>query len=395
MATEDYLFIQPWFHPDETWGGFQLGGSNPTLAGGEVSHLFSLAATRSVNSGLPWFVPVVNESDVRRTQALPPERLVFLLKPPADPAHQEAAEQFEADLRRSGRKLGLIVSPGDPLPPTGAWDYVVMAVGHARTLPPFTLMGLASRTLVAVNSVRSRNDYAWAAANQCSLVSGEYLLTRQTALGKPDVTRLKLLELLALVAQDADTPALEEVFKQQPKLSYGLLRLVNSGAIAPRSPITSFGQAINLLGRRQLQRWLQLLVYAVANHGAPPNPLLLMAATRGRLMELLAARRPPVDGIDDWGDAAFMVGTFSLLDVLLNLSMADILPQLPLPEAVQEALATHGGPFGDLLKIIAAVDNHDLPSAASLLAQSGLAADGYTEDQINALEWASKIRTPS
>ena len=67
MATEDYLFIQPWFHPDETWGGFQLGGSNPTLAGGEVSHLFSLAATRSVNSGLPWFVPVVNESDVRRT----------------------------------------------------------------------------------------------------------------------------------------------------------------------------------------------------------------------------------------------------------------------------------------------------------------------------------------
>lgn len=88
------------------------------------------------------------------------------------------------------------------------------------------------------------------------------------------MSRIKLLEMLALVADDADTGKLEAIFRQEPKLSYSLLRLVNSAAIAPRNPITSFAQAINLLGRRQLQRWLQLLVYADPNNSQLPNPLL-------------------------------------------------------------------------------------------------------------------------
>ncbi|MBK8317119.1 MAG: HDOD domain-containing protein [Betaproteobacteria bacterium] len=49
-----------------------------------------------------------------------------------------------------------------------------------------------------------------------------------------------------MVADDADTGKLEAIFRQEPKLSYNLLRLVNSAAIAPRNPITSFAQAINL-----------------------------------------------------------------------------------------------------------------------------------------------------
>ena len=66
-----------------------------------------------------------------------------------------------------------------------------------------------------------------------------------------------LLKLMTLVTSDADTDEIEALIKRDPNLSYQLLRLVNSVAFAPGKKIASFGQAIALLGRRQLQRHLQ------------------------------------------------------------------------------------------------------------------------------------------
>mgnify|MGYP000535362878 CR=1 FL=1 len=47
----------------------------------------------------------------------------------------------------------------------------------------------------------------------------------------------QMLALLALLAQDASTQELNNILRQETKLSYSLLRLVNSAAIAPRTPV--------------------------------------------------------------------------------------------------------------------------------------------------------------
>ncbi|WP_229507968.1 HDOD domain-containing protein [Massilia sp. Dwa41.01b] len=145
---------------------------------------------------------------------------------------------------------------------------------------------------------------------------------------------------MALLARDADSRELELLLKQDPVLSFHLLKLVNSAAFAVNTQITSYAQAIAVLGRRQLQRWLQLLLYARAAADGAPNLLLPLAALRAGQLEILCK----ADGGErDDQDLAFMTGAFSLLDRLLGMPMAAILADLQLPAHVEAALLWREG----------------------------------------------------
>lgn len=391
MPVPGHLFIHPWFHADETWVGFHIEFRGPDADFPKaLNRLTKHPSVPVLDHRFQWFVPAATPELVASALALPEGKVVFLVSTATG-----MAQDIEARLRHEGARLGLLVSPGDPFPPAGNWDYLVFNASHARTLPTYQLHGLAARSALAITGLRSRNDFAWAADNRFSVITGEYLLNRSSPSGKPDMMRTRLLKLLSLIAADADTCEIEEIFRQEPKLAYGLLRLVNSAAMAPRSPVTSFAQAITMLGRQQLQRWLQLLVYADPNDGQHPNPLLLQAATRGRLMAALAHHLQPPTATDTPPDAAFMAGAFSLLDVLLNLSMPEILRELPLHPTVHAALEERKGPLGDLLSAISAADNRDIAYASQQLSRIGIDGNTWTAAQLNALTWACQIRVPT
>lgn len=385
MPASELLFLHPLLGTDDAWSAYLVESPPGTDAAVPLGRLFAHAKLREFDQRHVWLTPANPATSSNCKLA----NVIHVFPPLID----EPLAALEADLRKQKRKLALVATPEEKLPMTGTWDYVLVGTSHARSLRPFSLHGLSSRTIVAAHSVLSPADRAWLLENACSLSTTEFLMSRDQQGKKADLTRVKLLEMLALIAEDADTEAIEEVFKQEPKLSYSLLRLVNSAAIAPRTPITSFSQAINLLGRRQLQRWLQLLVYADPNNGHRPNPLLQKAAARGRLLENLVPHLSPRPNVDNIQDAAFMVGVFSLLDVLLNMSMPEILQQLPLTEPVRIALSEYGGAMGGALRAIEAGENRDLDTAARQIALTGIAPDLHLDAQLDALAWAAKIHS--
>lgn len=172
-------------------------------------------------------------------------------------------------------------------------------------------------------------------------------------------SELALLRLLGLLSQDADSTEIEKVFKQEPVLTINLLRLTNSAGSGMATRITSLRHAITLLGRRQLLRWLQLLLYSGATGGAQAvNPLLQLAATRGRLMELLVDRTLAAkEGGRDLIDQAYMVGILSLMPALMSCAMTEVLAQLPVAPPVFDALGDHAGTLGDLLSLVEFLEN--------------------------------------
>ncbi|MEO8630996.1 MAG: HDOD domain-containing protein, partial [Betaproteobacteria bacterium] len=67
---------------------------------------------------------------------------------------------------------------------------------------------------------------------------------------------------------------IEEELKHHPALTLNLLRLVNSPGAGVGQKVGSIKQGIIVLGRKQLQRWLQLLLYANSSGQAGRNPLM-------------------------------------------------------------------------------------------------------------------------
>jgi len=219
-----------------------------------------------------------------------------------------------------------------------------------------------------------------------------YYFARPSVLSakRNDPTQMALTQLLGLVLRDADTPQIEQVFKQHPALTYNLMRLVNSVASGVKRSITSVAQAIMVLGRAQLQRWLQLLMFTLQADAAYPSPLLLLAATRGKMMELLAAKQRRGA---DYCDEAFMAGILSLIDSLIDKPLADIVSELSLGEGLAAALLRREGELGSLLQLVESVEHPDLTRTLALLAQAGgsLSLSDLTMAEIEAMSWANQV----
>jgi EAL and modified HD-GYP domain-containing signal transduction protein len=235
----------------------------------------------------------------------------------------------------------------------------------------------------------ARNVHSAARLLECraagfSWVCGQYPRFPDEHGSKTDgMARKRLLGLLGLLARDADSCELEKVIKQDPALSFHLLKLVNSASFAPGFSIDSFGHAINLMGRRQLQRWLQLLLYARGQDDAALHPLLPMAAQRGAQMEALCKIR---GGDIGQQDLAFMVGVFSLLDVLLQMPMQEIVGALSLRIEVAMALQQRSGALGQMLAL---VENADVTEEA--LAGAGFGTELWWRSLLQACQYAIAI----
>ncbi len=199
-----------------------------------------------------------------------------------------------------------------------------------------------------------------------------------------------LFKLLGLVLDDASSEALEGVIKGDSNLTYNLLKLVNSVGIGVSRKIDTLAKAIIVVGRRQLQRWVQLLLYTISVKGQTSSPLMQLAATRAKILEILCRCMNNQDTAIQ--ERAFITGSFSLLDTLLSMPMADVMAELSLHEDVKLALLERTGPLGQLLKLIESLEKGDIESVEAILnTLPGLDSHMLNEAQMAAIRWVSSL----
>jgi EAL and modified HD-GYP domain-containing signal transduction protein len=204
-------------------------------------------------------------------------------------------------------------------------------------------------------------------------------------------SELAILHLLELVNSEADNHTIELAVKRDALISLNLLRLVNTPAAGVRDRIDTLGDAIEKLGRRQLQRWLQILLYAAPNAKVEFNsPLLQMATTRGKMLELMSLKLHP--GNRAAAEAAFTVGIMSLTDALFSMSMEDILNTVDVADEVRSALLEREGEYGEMLTVVELVEKARGGRALNAaLRRLDLTVKELRDVEMGAYEWINEL----
>ncbi|MFZ2853655.1 MAG: HDOD domain-containing protein [Rhodocyclaceae bacterium] len=262
----------------------------------------------------------------------------------------------------------------------------------ADRLSPDALASLQASggQLVAGTTIFAANDQENPAlpADTTWLRGDWYMVQPTKVTGSQAVSRTLALKLVQLVTTDADTREIEDIFRRDPTLSYHLLRLVNSLSMGTGKRIASFSQAILILGRSQLKRWLNLMLFSARKDDPRAGMLLARVAVRARSMELLAK----AVGSDKAGqELAFMAGMFSLLGILFGMPLAEVLKPLQVSEPLENAVLHRENDLGRLLQTVESAERADPLELAERLAALQLPADAFNRISLEAHQWMLSI----
>ncbi|OLL32622.1 diguanylate phosphodiesterase [Burkholderia sp. SRS-W-2-2016] len=245
----------------------------------------------------------------------------------------------------------------------------------------------AGKLLLALR-VDAQDDFETAHGLGFDCFQGYYFARAQSAATRRvSAPRHALLNLLQLLAGDPTVAQLEAELKLNPVLVMHLMKLANSSGLALGHRVTTLRDAINATGTDRIARWTQLLLYADGRKVAlEDDPLLQLAASRARFMEL-AIERMPEAGRDE-ADAAFLTGVFSFVDAVFGGSLEKTLNVLTLSRPIQAAILHREGRLGLLLSAVEALETGAWDRLGELgeqlqpltleeLAQLGLAAGAW------------------
>ncbi len=291
----------------------------------------------ALTSGRRAFVNLSRETLLSgAARVLPTDGIVLELLEniPADAAAIDAVESLRA--------RGYVLALDDFVPGSEAEAFLPFATFvkvDVLAIPAAERASLAARLLprglqLIAEKVETREAFAKAQDMGYSLFQGYYFCRPSTVAVRAMATNpVAAMRLIAALNQaNVHLHTIEDLLKQDPRLSYRVLRSVNSAAFGLRRDVHSIGDAVLLLGLDLIRKWASIWALAGMNGGSPE--LVNMTIVRARACELLGRSM----GRPDEGAEFFLLGLCSLLDAILGRPMASAIDDLPLSAETRGAL---------------------------------------------------------
>lgn len=225
---------------------------------------------------------------------------------------------------------------------------------------------------IATN-IDSEDLYQKVVALNVDAVEGTYVAERmKTMTHSSAYLQSNFFRLMVEVTKDEpDVDQIERMIAADAGLSYGLLKMANSVYFALRHRATTIHQAIMTLGLGQLKQWIYLLSASNADNQIDPNSeeFLKLSFMRANFSSELMnyAKDMPISKSD-----AYLMGMFSTLNYLVDAPLEEILTEVPVDEAVKEALLHHTGRCGKLYDLVLSYEAADWEKITQLAGELGI-----------------------
>jgi c-di-GMP-related signal transduction protein len=234
--------------------------------------------------------------------------------------------------------------------------------------------------------VETREDFTIAKSLGFTLFQG-YFFSKPVVINAKDVssTLINQQHLYLLNKIDDPEPDIDEIavlVENDFSLTYKILRIVNSAAYHMRNKINSIKQAIMVLGLYELRKWVLLM--AISDYkSAKDNETIKLSMCRAKFAESIG--KLIQRNISEY----FLLGLFSLIDTILERPMEEILVELPLTPAMQEALLGHKNEFTLVLDLLSSLERGiSISELSSIL---NIPEDVIYSQYVEAIGWADNL----
>lgn len=380
FSQRDNVFLNPM-----TLGTGQLDGAAVV----EGLELIESMGMETISDDKDVFIPVNNISvfsDMEAQCSAPHERLVLLIDntiPPIEMYINRLRDLKSAGYKLAVRKLAVVdfESYREILKLA---DYIFLnnqkiAIDKARIYfgklyPNIKLCAGNIDTMEVYEELKASGGY--------QLYEGNFYRVPVTK-GQHEVAPLKVnyIGLLNLVnSQDFEMAEAAEVIGRDTALTISLLKMVNRMTV--NSGVKTIRHAAAMLGQVELRKWINTAV-ANALYADKPNEVTRLSLLRAKFAENLA----PSFKMANLSDELFLMGLFSVLDVILEKTMDEALEMVSVSDNVRAALTGKGGKLAPAYELMVQYETANWQEVSRLLILSDLDVKTVSEAYQEALGW--------
>ena len=200
-------------------------------------------------------------------------------------------------------------------------------------------------------------------------------------------SKLATLQLLkAVESNDFEIDEIASIVEKDVALTVSMLKQINSQAVG--SKIKTIQHAAAMLGQDQIKRWVSTA--GASQLGADKSSEInRVSQIRAKFCENLA----PLFGHDDQvgRESLFLMGLFSLIDVMLDMSIDSALDVVGVSDWIRQALVSKEGPFYGVYEFIQYYERADWTSVSRICILNNIQPEDVYQAYINALEWYKQL----
>ena len=331
----------------------------------------------------------------RAPKLLPPENVVVEILENVQPTPEivEAVRELKAE----GYKIALddfVLLPGyEPLIEMAD----IIKVDFRITTDPEERQKLReilpSHVRLLAEKIETEEEFHQAMAFGYVLFQGYFFckpaILHQKKLTSNALSRMRLLK--EINRQNVAYASMTNVISSDTNLVHKLLTYINSAGIGLVNHVSNLKQATVLLGASGVKRWVTLISLQTFSEDKPPE-LFTLSLRRAKFCELIAGelKRP---GLTQ--DAGFLIGMFSLLDVLLMLPMEEVLKEVALADDLNAALLGEDNDLRRILDLVIAYEKGDWDKVIACCEREHIPVDHLKPKYDAVLEWYNALQSVS